>query len=94
MASSALPGPFVSVALQNFEDCAERNRAWVRDFAVLTFNQIEDRESRARFHAMPTTFRLQADQVDALIAQSRALLERSPEFNAFLRRVGQPESDR
>jgi len=43
---------------------------------------------------MPTTFRLNADQVDALIAQSRALLERSPEFNAFVRRVDQPAADR
>jgi NTE family protein len=63
-------------------------------FAVLTFNQIENRETRDRFNAMPTTFRLKADQVDALIAQSKALLERSPEFTGFLRRVAQPASDR
>ncbi len=62
-------------------------------FAVLTFNQIEDRQTRERFNAMPTTFRLQADQVDALIAQSKALLERSPEFNEFVRRVNQPAAD-
>jgi NTE family protein len=61
-------------------------------FAVLTFNQIEDRQTRDRFNAMPTTFRLNPDQVDALIAQSKALLERSPEFKAFLQRVEQPES--
>jgi NTE family protein len=59
-------------------------------FAVLTFNQIADRDTRERFNAMPTTFRLESDDVDALIAQSRTLLERSPEFNAFLRRAGQP----
>lgn len=63
-------------------------------FAVLTFNQIADRDTRDRFNAMPTTFRLKPDEVDALIAQSRSLLQQSPEFTAFLRRVEQPESDR
>ena len=43
---------------------------------------------------MPTTFRLNADQVDALIAESKALLERSPEFTGFLRRLDQAASDR
>lgn len=63
-------------------------------FSILTFDQIEDRETRDRFNAMPTTFRLNADQVDALITQSRVLLERSPEFTNFLRRMKQPASDR
>jgi NTE family protein len=57
------------------------------DFAVLTFNQIHDRSTRDRFNAMPTTFRLSRPQVDALIAQSKALLERSPEFIGFRRRL-------
>lgn len=61
-------------------------------FAVLTFNQIADRETRDRFNAMPTTFRLKADQVDALIAESRTLLEHSPEFTGFLRRMEPPAS--
>ena len=61
-------------------------------FAVLTFNQIEDRKARDRFNAMPTTFRLKADQVDALIAESRTLLEHSPEFTGFLRRMEPPAS--
>lgn len=61
-------------------------------FAILTFDQIEDRETRERFNAMPTTFRLKADQVDALIAESRKLLEHSPEFINFLRRMEPPAS--
>lgn len=63
-------------------------------FVILTFEQIENRETRDRFNAMPTTFRLNADQVDALIAQSRTLLERSPEFASFLRHLDQAASDR
>lgn len=34
MASSALPGPFASIALRNYEDCEERHRAWVEDALV------------------------------------------------------------
>lgn len=63
-------------------------------FAVLTFNQIADRDTRDRLNAMPTTFRLKAHEVDELIAQSRILLERSPEFADFLRRAQQSEANR
>lgn len=54
------------------------------DFAVLTFNQISDAAERDRFNAMPTTFRLQAGQVDDLRALAGRLLDQSPEFQAFL----------
>ena len=57
------------------------------DFVVLTFDQIDDREERERFNSMPTTFRLRSDQVDALIAEPRRLLEKSPEYRSFLRRI-------
>lgn len=57
------------------------------DFAVLTFNQIPDQATRDRFNAMPTTFHLESDQVDALIAQSKQLLSRSPEFQRFVSRL-------
>src|SRR3990167_1424123 len=60
------------------------------DFAVLTFNQISDPGTRARFNAMPTTFRLNPSQVDELVSQSRVLLESSPAFNRFLKRVDEP----
>ena len=36
------------------------------DFAVITFNQITDAAERQRFNAMPTTFQLGSEQVDAL----------------------------
>ncbi len=57
------------------------------DFVVLTFDQIADREERARFNAMPTTFRLKPEQVDALIAEPARLLSQSPEYGCFLRRL-------
>lgn len=60
------------------------------DFALLTFNQIADREARDHSNAMPTTFRLRADQVDALIAKSRTVLEHSPQFTGLLRRMKPP----
>lgn len=53
------------------------------DFAVLTFNQISDHAERDRFNAMPTTFRLQAEQVDALRGLAGQLLDQSPEFQSF-----------
>lgn len=56
-------------------------------FVILTFDQIDDPETRQRFNAMPTTLRLSTDQVDALIAEAGILLERSPEFMSFLLRV-------
>ncbi|WP_394697529.1 patatin-like phospholipase family protein [Pseudoxanthomonas japonensis] len=57
-------------------------------FSILTFDQIESADVRRRFNAMPTTFRLQPAQVDALVAQSRELLQKSPEFVEFLHDVG------
>ncbi|MEN2751435.1 patatin-like phospholipase family protein [Psychrobacter sp. FBL11] len=52
-------------------------------FAVLTFDQIKDKTERAKFDAMPTTFRLQPEQVDDLRALSSSLLDQSEEFQKF-----------
>ena len=38
---------------------------------VQSFNQIQDRETRYRFNAMPTTFRLTQAQVDDVIADAQ-----------------------
>jgi hypothetical protein len=50
----------------------------------LTFHQIADDARRAKFNAMPTTFRLQASEVDELVDEAGRLLRASPEFRAFL----------
>ena len=63
-------------------------------FALLVFDQIKDPSVRERFNAMPTTFRLSADQVDSLIAESGQLLELSPEYKDFLRDVDSGISDK
>jgi NTE family protein len=60
------------------------------NFSVLVFDQIKDPKTRERFNAMPTTFRLSHDQVDSLIEESGQLLERSSEYQDFLRRIDQP----
>ncbi|MEJ7746162.1 MAG: patatin-like phospholipase family protein [Luteimonas sp.] len=60
------------------------------DFAVLTFDQISDRPTRDQFNAMPTTFRLGPGEVDALIAEPARLLEQSPQYQSFLRRISPP----
>ena len=41
MASSAVPGPFASIALRNFGDCKERHRPWVAD--ALQHDDVLDR---------------------------------------------------
>lgn len=52
-------------------------------FSILTFDQIKDKDQRAKFDAMPTTFHLQPEQVDELRALSGSLLEQSTEFQTF-----------
>ncbi len=54
------------------------------NFAVLTFNQITDPTERQRFNAMPTTFHLHPDEVDALRALAARLLTQTSEFQSFL----------
>ena len=61
------------------------------DFAVITFDQITDTAERQRFNAMPTTYRLGPEQVDALRALAGRLLEQSPEFRSFLRAMQRDE---
>lgn len=56
-------------------------------FVVLTFDQIEERAVRDRMNAMPTTFRLGVDEVDALIDESRRLLLQSTEYRGFLQKI-------
>lgn len=60
------------------------------NFAVLTFNQITYPAERQRFNAMPTTFHLQTDEVDALRELAGRLLTQAPEFQGF---VGELQGD-
>lgn len=53
------------------------------NFSVLTFDQVKNKEERATFDAMPTTFHLQPEQVDALRQLSGNLLDQSEEFQKF-----------
>lgn len=46
---------------------------------------LQGREQRQRMMAVPTTFRLEPSQVDALIQAGRDLLDQSPEFQRLVR---------
>ena len=52
-------------------------------FSVLTFDQVKDKNERAKFDAMPTTFHLQPEQVDDLRSLGSSLLDQSEEFQNF-----------
>lgn len=58
------------------------------NFVILTFNQIRNVSVRRHFNAMPTTFRLDRKDVDALRGMAGQLLERSPSFRHFVAESG------
>ncbi|MEF8730688.1 MAG: patatin-like phospholipase family protein [Candidatus Accumulibacter meliphilus] len=57
------------------------------DFAVLSFDRIADPAERREFQTTETSLHLAREKVDALRALPGRLLDESPEFGAFLRRV-------
>lgn len=50
----------------------------------LAFDELDDPEERAYFHGLPTSFKLDDEAVDRLIAAGRTLLHESPELRALL----------
>lgn len=56
-------------------------------FTTLTFNQIADPDRRAKYYELPTAA-LSADEIDALIALPRELLQQSAPFKKFLKDTG------
>ncbi len=57
------------------------------DFSVLSFDHLSDAAERTRFGTTPTSFRLDRETVDALRMLPDRMLDASPEFRAFLRRM-------
>jgi NTE family protein len=57
------------------------------DFSVLSFDKLTHPEERQRFRTMPSTFRLDRETVDALRILPGNMLDDSPEFDAFIRRL-------
>lgn len=51
---------------------------------VVAFESIEDPKERAYFNALPTSFHLDDEAVDRLIAVGRGLFRESPEFQRFI----------
>ncbi len=60
------------------------------DFSVPSFDYLSDDTERARFRAIPTSFRLVRDTADALRALPARMLDASPQFRAFLQWVQAP----
>ena len=54
----------------------------------LAFDLIEDPADRAYFDGLPTSFSLDDEQVDRLIAAGRELLRQSPQYQDLLRAIG------
>ena len=54
----------------------------------LAFDLLEDPADRAYFNALPTSFDLDDEQVDRLIAAARQLMRESPAYQNLLRALG------
>jgi NTE family protein len=62
----------------------------VRTYMIeVAFDMLDDPEERAYFHELPTSFKLDDEAVDRLIAAGRTLLRESPEMGALLDRLRQ-----
>jgi NTE family protein len=48
------------------------------------FDELRDDKEREYFNQIPTTFRLEPEQVDKLRAAARKILRQSKEFERFL----------
>jgi NTE family protein len=53
----------------------------------VAFDMLDDPEERAYFHELPTSFKLDDEAVDRLIAAGRKMLQESPELGALLERL-------
>jgi NTE family protein len=68
-------------------DCAELEEHLV----IVDLNQVKDEKTRDRLKALPTSFRLKANEVDDLRAAAQDVLMRSPAFKEFLQNLSQPD---
>ena len=58
-------------------------------FSTLTFDQISDAKKRDYFNAIPTSFRLEKQQVTSVRKLAAELLDKSTEFQAFKKNLEQ-----
>ena len=56
----------------------------------VSFEEIPDPKERMHFMNLPTSFVLQAEEVDRLREVAGQLLRQSPEFEAIVRELGGP----
>ncbi len=71
----------------NAARCANCKKVTV-DFSVLSFEQLPDAAERKRYSTIATSFSLDRDTVNDLRALPARMLDASPQFRAFMQRVG------
>jgi NTE family protein len=59
-----------------------------KSLVLVDFDFIADRECRARFHTMATSWTLPRDQVEDLIALGRAMVLQSPRYKEIVTKLG------
>jgi NTE family protein len=103
---SAITGSQINrFTFETIELMDETIQRWARELPVgadgeptqahvveLAFDLLESPADRAYFNALPTSFDLDDEQVDRVIAAARELMRRSPEYQGLLRALGASET--
>lgn len=71
------------------EHCEKEPDFFLVDASLM---RMDDRKEREFLQHLPTSFALEGDEVDRLIAAGRQLLQESPQMGAFLQSVAEGES--
>jgi hypothetical protein len=80
-------------SLRNWVNQANRQGLPMRAYMVeVALDNLTDPEERDRLKNLPTSFKLKDEEVDALRAAGRTLLEESPDFQDLLRSLEETES--
>ena len=96
-----LPGQINRFTFETTELMHETIQRWAQELPVgadgapaqahmveLAFDLLEDPADRDYFNALPTSFDLDDEQVDRLIAVARELMRLSPQYQDLLRALG------
>jgi NTE family protein len=85
---------FAREALEAWVSEANRDGVDVMGHMIeVSFDNIEDEDARRALKGIPTSFKLNDEQVDHLRAAGRKLLEQSPDFQRLLEALAQERSE-
>jgi NTE family protein len=72
--------------IERFDEVsAERGYKMKVHFAEVSFDHVQTKEASTFLNSLPTSFELDDDEIDGLIAAGRYLLRNEPSFQAFKR---------